>query len=94
VGTDSLLCEAEIVFLFMMTGLNTLNFTEQYHQPEPPPVLGAFYQAPWRGNRGGLIHGHRQARQNTARGVEKELAERGFSAEAIESRSTCWVWPV
>ena len=84
VGTDSLLCEAEIV-LMMSEVLNTLGLTEHTIKINHRRVLGAFYQAlGGEGTETDLFVAIDKLDKIGREGVEKELAERGFSVAATE----------
>ncbi|WP_139922824.1 histidine--tRNA ligase [Hymenobacter sp. DG01] len=84
VGTDSLLCEAEIV-LMMSEVLTTLGLTEHTIKINHRRVLGAFYQAlGGEGTEVDLFTAIDKLDKIGREGVEKELAERGFSTPAIE----------
>ncbi|MBT2558521.1 histidine--tRNA ligase [Hymenobacter sp. ISL-91] len=83
VGTDSLLCEAEIV-LMMSEALTTLGLTDHTIKINHRRVLGAFYQAlGGEGTEVDLFTAIDKLDKIGREGVEKELAERGFSAEAV-----------
>ena len=82
VGTDSLLCEAEIV-LMMSEVLTTLGLTDHTIKINHRRVLGAFYQAlGGEGTEVDLFTAIDKLDKIGREGVEKELASRGFSAEA------------
>ncbi|MBX0290080.1 histidine--tRNA ligase [Hymenobacter sp. HSC-4F20] len=84
VGTDSLLCEAEIV-LMMSEVLTTLGLTEHTIKINHRRVLGAFYQAlGGEGTEVDLFTAIDKLDKIGREGVEKELAGRGFSEPAIE----------
>ncbi|UOQ79193.1 histidine--tRNA ligase [Hymenobacter sp. 5516J-16] len=84
VGTDSLLCEAEIV-LMMSEVLTTLGLTEHTIKINHRRVLGAFYQAlGGEGTEVDLFTAIDKLDKIGRDGVEKELLGRGFSAEATE----------
>jgi histidyl-tRNA synthetase len=82
VGTDSLLCEAEIV-LMMSEVLNALGLTEHTIKINHRRVLGAVYRAlGGEGTEGDLFTAIDKLDKIGREGVEKELAARGFSEEA------------
>ena len=82
VGTDSLLCEAEIV-LMMSEVLTTLGLTDHTIKINHRRVLGAFYQAlGGEGTEVDLFTAIDKLDKIGREGVEQELAGRGFSAEA------------
>lgn len=82
VGTDSLLCEAEIV-LMMCEVLNGLGLTDFTIKINHRRVLGAIYQAlGGEGTEIDLFTAIDKLDKIGREGVEKELAERGFSEEA------------
>ncbi|GAB3225176.1 histidine--tRNA ligase [Hymenobacter seoulensis] len=84
VGTDSLLCEAEIV-LMMSEVLTSLGLTEHTIKINHRRVLGAFYQAlGGEGTETDLFTAIDKLDKIGREGVEKELAGRGFSPSAIE----------
>ncbi|WP_188557513.1 histidine--tRNA ligase [Hymenobacter glacieicola] len=84
VGTDSLLCEAEIV-LMMSEVLTTLGLTEHTIKINHRRVLGAFYQAlGGEGTEVDLFTAIDKLDKIGREGVEKELLGRGFSPEATE----------
>ncbi len=84
VGTDSLLCEAEIV-LMMSEVLTTLGLTDHTIKINHRGVLGAFYQAlGGEGTEVDLFTAIDKLDKIGREGVEKELAGRGFSVEATE----------
>ncbi|UYZ64494.1 histidine--tRNA ligase [Hymenobacter weizhouensis] len=84
VGTDSLLCEAEIV-LMMSEVLNTLGLTEHTIKINHRRVLGSIYQAlGGEGTETDLFVAIDKLDKIGREGVEKELLERGFSAAALE----------
>ncbi|MFD2784609.1 histidine--tRNA ligase [Hymenobacter rubripertinctus] len=84
VGTDSLLCEAEIV-LMMSEVLTSLGLTDHTIKINHRRVLGAFYQAlGGEGTEVDLFTAIDKLDKIGREGVGKELAERGFSAEATE----------
>ncbi|SNC65078.1 histidyl-tRNA synthetase [Hymenobacter gelipurpurascens] len=84
VGTDSLLCEAEIV-LMMSEVLTGLGLTEHTIKINHRRVLGAFYQAlGGEGTETDLFTAIDKLDKIGREGVEKELASRGFSPEATE----------
>ncbi|MDU0369068.1 histidine--tRNA ligase [Hymenobacter endophyticus] len=84
VGTDSLLCEAEIV-LMMSEVLNTLGLTDHTIKINHRGVLGAFYKAlGGEGTETDLFTAIDKLDKIGREGVEKELLERGFSAAATE----------
>ncbi|WP_044002479.1 histidine--tRNA ligase [Hymenobacter swuensis] len=84
VGTDSLLCEAEIV-LMMSEVLNTLGLTDHTIKINHRRVLGAFYQAlGGEGTETDLFVAIDKLDKIGREGVEKELLERGLSAAATE----------
>jgi histidyl-tRNA synthetase len=85
VGTDSLLCEAEIV-LMMSEVLNTLGLTEHTIKINHRRVLGAFYQAlGGEGTETDLFVAIDKLDKIGREGVSNELLERGFSAGAIDT---------
>ncbi|WP_303311202.1 histidine--tRNA ligase [Hymenobacter sp. BT730] len=85
VGTDSLLCEAEIV-LMMSEVLNTLGLTEHTIKINHRRVLGAFYQALGsEGTETDLFVAIDKLDKIGQEGVTTELLERGFSAGAINT---------
>ncbi|ALD21120.1 histidine--tRNA ligase [Hymenobacter sp. DG25A] len=85
VGTDSLLCEAEIV-LMMSEVLNTLGLTEHTIKINHRRVLGAFYQAlSGEGTETDLFVAIDKLDKIGREGVSNELLERGFSAGAIDT---------
>lgn len=85
VGTDSLLCEAEIV-LMMSEVLNTLGLTEHTIKINHRRVLGAFYQAlGGEGTETDLFVAIDKLDKIGREGVTNELLERGFSAGAIDT---------
>ncbi|MBT9392882.1 histidine--tRNA ligase [Hymenobacter sp. NST-14] len=82
VGTDSLLCEAEIV-LMMSEVLTTLGLTDHTIKINHRGVLGAFYKVlGGEGTEVDLFTAIDKLDKIGREGVEKELLERGFSAEA------------
>ena len=82
VGTDSLLCEAEIV-LMMSEVLNALGLTEHTIKINHRRVLGAIYQAlGGEGTEVDLFTAIDKLDKIGREGVEKELAGRGFSEAA------------
>ncbi|TGE08722.1 histidine--tRNA ligase [Hymenobacter fodinae] len=84
VGTDSLLCEAEIV-LMMSEVLTQLGLTEHTIKINHRRVLGAFYQAlGGEGTEVDLFTAIDKLDKIGREGVEKELAGRGFSPAATE----------
>ena len=84
VGTNSLLCEAEIV-LMMSEVLTTLDLTDHTIKINHRGVLGAFYKAlGGEGTEVDLFTAIDKLDKIGREGVEKELAGRGFSTEAIE----------
>jgi len=84
VGTDSLLCEAEIV-LMMSEVLTTLGLTDHTIKINHRGVLGAFYKAlGGEGTEVDLFTAIDKLDKIGRDGVEKELAGRGFSAAATE----------
>jgi histidyl-tRNA synthetase len=83
VGTDSLLCEAEIV-LMMSEVLTTLGLTEHTIKINHRRVLSAIYQAlGGEGTETDLFVAIDKLDKIGPDGVSKELTERGFSDEAI-----------
>ncbi|GGF14375.1 histidine--tRNA ligase [Hymenobacter cavernae] len=88
VGTNSLLCEAEIV-LMMSEVLSTLGLTEHSIKINHRGVLGAIYQAlGGEGTEVDLFTAIDKLDKIGRSGVEKELTERGFSATAIDTLFT------
>ena len=88
VGTNSLLCEAEIV-LMMSDVLSTLGLTEHSIKINHRGVLGAIYQAlGGEGTEVDLFTAIDKLDKIGRDGVEKELTERGFSATAIDTLFT------
>ncbi|MCR5889685.1 histidine--tRNA ligase [Hymenobacter sp. J193] len=84
VGTDSLLCEAEIV-LMMSEVLNTLGLTEHTIKINHRRVLGAFYQAlGGEGTEVDLFTAIDKLDKIGQDGVTRELLERGFSEASVE----------
>ncbi|WP_324670920.1 histidine--tRNA ligase [Hymenobacter sp. GOD-10R] len=85
VGTNSLLCEAEIV-LMMSEVLTTLGLTQHTIKINHRGVLGAIYQAlGGEGTEVDLFTAIDKLDKIGREGVEKELAERGFSTMAIDT---------
>jgi histidyl-tRNA synthetase len=83
VGTDSLLCEAEIV-LMMSEVLTTLGLTEHTIKINHRRVLSAIYQAlGGEGTETDLFVAIDKLDKIGADGVSRELTERGFSDDAI-----------
>ncbi|QIX63073.1 histidine--tRNA ligase [Hymenobacter sp. BT18] len=83
VGTDSLLCEAEIV-LMMSEVLNTLGLTEHTIKINHRRVLGAFYQAlGGEGTEVDLFTAIDKLDKIGQDGVTRELLERGFSEASV-----------
>ncbi|QDA62339.1 histidine--tRNA ligase [Hymenobacter jejuensis] len=84
VGTDSLLCEAEIV-LMMTEVLNDLGLTDFTIKINHRRVLSAIYQAlGGEGTEIDLFTAIDKLDKIGREGVEKELTGRGFSQDAIE----------
>ncbi|TYZ10567.1 histidine--tRNA ligase [Hymenobacter lutimineralis] len=83
VGTDSLLCEAEIV-LMMSEVLNTLGLTEHTIKINHRRVLGTFYQAlGGEGTEVDLFTAIDKLDKIGQDGVTRELLERGFSEASV-----------
>ena len=83
VGTSSLLCEAEIV-LMMCQVLNELGLTEFTIKINHRRVLSAIYQAlGGAGTETALFTAIDKLDKIGQEGVEKELLDKGFSAEAL-----------